>query len=179
MNWFIITTNRCNLFCTYCQNEPHPDLPIRPSWKVDQLAQFLSEDDAPTICFYGGEPLLFLDLVQEVMDTVPAIHFTLQTNGLLLHKLPTEYLNRFSSILISLDGDEEITDFSRGKGTYQKIVQNIEDIRSRGFQGDLIARMAVHEKSKIFDDVLYLLNTDILTFDNVHWQLDVQWDEGI
>ncbi|MHA1200112.1 MAG: TIGR04084 family radical SAM/SPASM domain-containing protein, partial [Candidatus Heimdallarchaeaceae archaeon] len=49
----------------------------------------------------------------------------------------------------------------------------------RGFQGDLIARMAVNEKSNILDDVLHLLNTDILTFDNVHWQLDVEWDEGI
>ncbi len=179
MNWFIITTNRCNLFCQYCQNEPHPDLPIEPNWEVEQLAQFLEKDENPTICFYGGEPLIFIELIQEVMDAIPADHYTLQTNGLLLHKLPTEYLNRFSSILISLDGNEKITDYSRGEGTYKKILRNIKDIRSRGYNGDLIARMAVHEKSDVYKDVLHLLNNNNLTFDNVHWQLDVQWDEGI
>ena len=114
MNWFIITTNRCNLYCKYCQNEPHPNLPIKPNWGVDQLKDFLAKDDSPTICFYGGEPLLFMDKIQEVMDNIPAVHFSLQTNGLLLHKLPTEYLNRFTSILVSLDGDEQITQPCRG-----------------------------------------------------------------
>jgi len=179
MNWFIITTNRCNLYCKYCQNEPHPNLPVRPSWKIEQFKDFLAKDDSPNICFYGGEPLLFMDKIQEVMNNISAVHYTLQTNGLLLYKLPTEYLNRFTSILISLDGDERITDYSRGKGTYQSVVQNIKDIRSRGFQGDLIARMAVHEQSDIYRDVFYLLNSEELTFDHVHWQLDVEWDDSI
>ena len=179
MNWFIITTNRCNLNCLYCQNEPHPDLPVRPNWTVNQIVKFLESDDSPTICFYGGEPLLFMDLILDVMDNISADHYTLQTNGLLLNKLPTKYLNQFSSILVSIDGNKEITDFSRGKGTYTKIAENIKNIRTRGFQGDLIARMAINEKSDIYRDVVYLLETESLSFDNVHWQLDVEWDEGI
>ena len=86
MNWFIVTTNNCNLFCRYCQNEPHPDLPIKPSWEIEKLQEFISKDDSPTIAFYGGEPLLNIDLIQQVMDRIEAIHYTIQTNGLLLSK---------------------------------------------------------------------------------------------
>ena len=179
MNWFIITTNSCNLFCRYCQNEPHPDLPIEPSWEIEELQEFISKDESPTIAFYGGEPLLNIELIQQVMDKVEAEHYTIQTNGLLLTKISQNYLKRFSTILISLDGDEKITDKNRGEGIYKKIVENIESIRSRGFQGDLIARMAVSENSDIYADILHLLNTEKLTFDHVHWQIDCQWDDDI
>ena len=179
VNWFITTTNRCNLNCKYCGNEPHPDLPVRPSWKIDELVKFISTDSSPTICFYGGEPLLHLDLIQEVMDRITAEHYTLQTNGLLLHKLQSKYLQQFSSILVSIDGDKERTDYSRGKGTFDKVVSNIQDIQSRGFQGDLIARMTAHEGTDIFEDVLFLLQDEQLNFKHVHWQLDVMFDEGI
>ncbi len=179
MNWFIITSTQCNLRCRYCMNEPHPDLPLKPVWKTEKLIEFLSSDPSPTICFYGGEPLLEMDRIMEIMDKIDATHYTLQTNGLLLNKLPTEYLIRFSTILVSIDGDRETTDINRGKGTYDKLQANILDIRSRGFAGDLIARMAISETSDIYKDVLYLIETEELTFDHVHWQLDVQWDEGI
>ncbi len=179
MNWFIITSTQCNLRCRYCMNEPHPDLPLRPAWDTQNLINFLSTDPSPTICFYGGEPLLEMDIIIEIMDNINATHYTLQTNGLLLNKLPTEYLTRFSTILVSIDGDKETTDINRGKGTFDRLLSNIKDIRSRGFNGDLIARMAISETSDIFKDVTYLIETEELSFNHVHWQLDVQWDEGI
>jgi putative peptide-modifying radical SAM enzyme len=115
----------------------------------------------------------------DVMDEIQAEHYTIQTNGLLLNKIPTEYLLRFSSILVSLDGDREITDLNRGQGTYDIVTSNIQNIRDRGFKGDLIARMTVSEDSEIFEDVTHLLNNPNLSFDNVHWQIDCQWDEGM
>ncbi|MCG3254437.1 MAG: TIGR04084 family radical SAM/SPASM domain-containing protein, partial [Candidatus Heimdallarchaeota archaeon] len=179
MNWFVITSTKCNLRCRYCMNEPHPDLPIQPAWKTQDLVDFLSQDKSPTICFYGGEPLLEINKILEIMNQIDAEHYTLQTNGLLLNKLPTEYLTRFSTILVSIDGDEETTDVNRGKGTYDKLSINIKDIRSRGFTGDLIARMTISETSEIYRDVVYLIENAELTFDHVHWQLDVEWDEGM
>ena len=96
MNWFVITSTSCNLFCRYCQNEPHPSLPVKPEWNIDKLVDFISEDDSPTICFYGGEPLLNIQTIKDIMDKIDADHFTLQTNGILLAELPTNYLQRFS-----------------------------------------------------------------------------------
>ncbi|MHA1953929.1 MAG: TIGR04084 family radical SAM/SPASM domain-containing protein [Candidatus Heimdallarchaeaceae archaeon] len=179
MNWFIITSTKCNLFCRYCMNEPHPILPLEPDWKVEELENFLATDDSPSIAFYGGEPLLNWQLIQDVIDQIPAQHFTIQTNGLLLKKIPNEYIPKFSSILVSLDGDKEITDLNRGEGIYDRVANNLKDIRTRGFEGDLIARMAISEDSNIFEDVLHLLNDPDLSFDNVHWQIDCQWDEGM
>jgi putative peptide-modifying radical SAM enzyme len=176
MNWFIITSNDCNLSCAYCLNEPHPGLPITPSWNIEELKKFLVTDKEPDIAFYGGEPLLEMETIEKIMDEISANHFTLQTNGILLHKLKTDYLNRMSSILISIDGDKDVTETNRGKGVFDKIKQNISNIRGRGFTGDLIARMTVSEVSDIYTDVLFLLNDEDLTFDHVHWQLDCQWD---
>ncbi|MHA1667512.1 MAG: TIGR04084 family radical SAM/SPASM domain-containing protein [Candidatus Heimdallarchaeaceae archaeon] len=179
MNWFIITSTACNLKCKYCLNEPHPLLPIYPSWKIEQLKKFLEQDIEPSIAFYGGEPLLNLSIMTRIMDEIVAKHYTIQTNGLLLHKIPTKYLNKFSTILVSIDGNKVITDFYRGEGVFDKIKENIKNIRQRGFKGDLIARMAVSEKANIFEDVTFLLNSTELTFNHVHWQLDVEWDEGM
>jgi len=48
-------------------NEPHPDLPLKPAWKTEELIEFLSSDPSPTICFYGGEPLLEMDKITKIM----------------------------------------------------------------------------------------------------------------
>ena len=178
-NWFINTTNACNLCCEYCQNEPSPLIPVRPEWSVDELKEFFKQDENTSIAFYGGEPLLNIKLIESVMDSIEAKHFTIQTNGLLMHKIPTRQLKRISTILVSLDGNKEITDRNRSKGVYEEVTKNIEDIRIRGFKGDLVARMAITKGSNIYEDVLHLLNTEELTFEHVHFQLDCQWDEGM
>ena len=66
MNWFIITSNECNLNCEYCQNEPHPDLPITPNWKINEIQDFIGKDPNPDIAFYGGEPLINMNLIKEI-----------------------------------------------------------------------------------------------------------------
>ncbi len=179
MNWFIITTNACNLHCIYCLNEPHPDLPITPSYSIEHLKTFIEHNNQPDIAFYGGEPLLNQSFIYNVMDTISANHWTIQTNGTLLDQLSTRYLLQFDSILVSLDGDKETTNHYRGEGTYLKVKNNLQDIRARGFKGDLIGRMAVSEESDIYNDVMHLIKDDDLDLDHVHWQLDCQWDDEI
>ena len=58
----------------------------------------------------------------------------IQTNGLLLDRLEPEYVNRFHTILVSLDGDEELTDYYRGKGTFRKVIDNVKLDREERFQ---------------------------------------------
>ncbi|MGQ4833118.1 MAG: TIGR04084 family radical SAM/SPASM domain-containing protein [Candidatus Asgardarchaeia archaeon] len=178
MLYFITLTQVCNLNCKYCGNMPDPTIaPIELSYDLSILKSFLSKDGDVDICFYGGEPLLRIPLIKKIMDEIPANHYILQTNGLLLKKLDTEYLNKFDTILISIDGRKEITDYYRGTGTYDKVMENLRDIRERGFEGDVIARMAVSGKSDIFLEVKHLIELKPpYNFDHVHWQLDVLWD---
>jgi uncharacterized protein len=106
--------------------------------------------------------------MQRIMDGVPG-RFVVQTNGLFLDRIEPEYLCRFHSILVSIDGTQEVTDRERGKRVYERVTRNAELIRQRGFGGDLIARMTVEQGTDIRENVNHLLGTGL--FDHVHWQL--------
>ena len=178
MQYHVLTTERCNLRCAYCGGTRHlPGIPLDIKYNMEDLIDFLSGDPEAVVGFYGGEPLLAVDKVEEIMDRVPARAFTLQTNGTLLDRLKDEYLHRLDAILVSLDGGRWVTDSCRGEGTYDKVIGNVRDIRRRGYEGDLVARMAFSKNGDIHRDVRYLLDLEDPSFDHVHWQLDVFWSD--
>ena len=124
----VILTTKCNLKCRYCYGEALEDvdadfsdfeidycLPKRISYDVDLLDRFCRQDPDCFLTFYGGEPLLCVDGIRHILDNVKAKCFLIQTNGLLLDRLEPKYVNRLHTILISVDGDEALTDFYRGK----------------------------------------------------------------
>lgn len=176
MHYHLIVSNRCNLECSYCGGTRLVE-PLDMDYPVEDLASFIAKDPDPVINFYGGEPLLRIDKIKEVMDKVPA-KYVIQTNGLLLPKLEGEYINRFHTILLSLDGDREITDRHRGKGAYDQVMEAVKHTQACGFKGDLVARMTVSPDGDIFRDVKFLAYTGM--FDHIHWQLDFQmfWEGG-
>jgi putative peptide-modifying radical SAM enzyme len=106
------------------------------------------------------------------MDRVKAKHFMIQTNGLLLDKLEPEYVSRFHTILVSIDGDKALTDYYRGKGTFGRVIDNLNRIKKNGFKGELIARMTVMEQTDIHKQVTWLLDNSVFSFKSVHWQLN-------
>jgi putative peptide-modifying radical SAM enzyme len=110
-----------------------------------------------------------------IMDSVPAEAYMMQTNGLLLDRLEAEYCRKFQAVLVSLDGDEDLTDYYRGKGTYRRVVENLKLFRSHGFDGELIARMTVDSETDIRQAVRWLLFNRDFPFESVHWQLDAQF----
>jgi len=178
MQYHLILTERCNLSCAYCGGTRHIEgLPLDPTYSIEDLKTFISGDPEPVIGFYGGEPTLALGLMEEVMDNVPSKAFTLQTNGTRLTEISDEHLHRLHSILVSIDGEKEVTDHNRGAGAYEDVLRNVRNIRSRGFEGDLVARMAYSDQGDIYRDVSHLLRLDDPCFDHVHWQLDVFWSD--
>ncbi|MDI6736994.1 MAG: TIGR04084 family radical SAM/SPASM domain-containing protein [Nanoarchaeota archaeon] len=183
MHFHIITSIDCNSECRYCYKKSCDDfgndlnetfkfdfsMPPRIKYPTEELKKFLARSKTRhTLTFYGGEPLMGIEKIKEIMDHVDA-RYMLQTNGKLLDKLPKEYVNRFEIMLISIDGDKKLTDFNRGEGTYDKVLSNIALIKKNGFKGELIARMVVDEHSTLLDDVKHLFS---IGFDAVHWQLD-------
>ena len=184
MFFHLIMTGECNLHCTYCYGEAIKDadsdfdcdidynLPKAINYNIEDLKNFCLQDSECVLTFYGGEPLLCTDQIREVMNKVPARHFMIQTNGLLLNRLESEYVNRFHTILVSVDGDENLTDNYRGKGTFKKVITNLKRIKNNGFQGELIARMTVSEQTDICKQVTWLMNNTEFAFNSVHWQLN-------
>jgi putative peptide-modifying radical SAM enzyme len=132
----------------------------------------MEKDPEPVLIFYGGEPMLCIDKIKKIMDNVNARQFNIQTNALHLNKLEPEYLNRLTTIFVSIDGTKKLTDYYRGKGVYKKITKNINEIKENGFNGEIIARMTIMEETNIYKNVLWILKNSDYSFSSVHWQLD-------
>lgn len=186
MFFHVMLTSKCNLQCRYCFGESLDDfdedfgdgleveyeLPSKISYAVDALDRFCRKDPDCVLTFYGGEPLLRIEDLERVMDTVTPELFMIQTNGLLLDKLPSKYVNRFHTILVSIDGEEPLTDYYRGNGTFRRVVDNLKLIKRNGFKGELIARMTVMERTDIYRQVQWLLSNPEFSFTSIHWQLN-------
>lgn len=186
MFFHLLLTSDCNLQCKYCFGESLDDfdeefgddiqidynLPRKANYSAATLNEFVKKDPDCVLTFYGGEPLMFMDKLREIMDGVTPKLYMMQTNGLLLDKLEPRYVNRFHTLLVSIDGEEALTDYYRGKGTFRKVVDNLKLIRKNGFQGELIARMTIMEQTDIEKQVKWLLHNDECSFTSIHWQLN-------
>ncbi len=187
MHYHIILTEKCNLQCKYCYEKSMQEFsnglekkftfdysePSTTKINIQKLKTFILKDPNPVIIFYGGEPLLQINKIKEIMDNIN-VPYRMQTNGQLLHLLPKRYINRITKILISIDGNEQITDKYRGEGTYKKIIQNVNYIKQNNYRGELIARMTVaQDNPNIYQNVQNILKIGI--FDSVHWQLDANF----
>jgi len=175
--YIVLTTGQCNLKCKYCGGSfPKELVPWEVQYSVKDLFNFISEDRDAIIAFYGGEPLLNPEFIEEVVKKIPAKRFVIQTNGLLIENLKPEIWRRMDAVLLSIDGRREITDFYRSKRVYDRVLKAAHKLRVMGFKGDLIARMTVSEKSDVFLDVKHLIELNL--FHHVHWQLDVIWSDS-
>jgi len=185
-------TERCNLRCKYCYEKSMNEFDngLGEKWNYDletpcdsevsneKINNLLKEGD--TLIFYGGEPLIKLNKIKEIIDSVEnnfgenKINFCIQTNGFFLRNIPEKYLKKFSKMLVSIDGNKERTDSNRGKGTYDFVLKNIINIREKGFKGEVVARMVVSDfNSDIYDQVKHIIGLiEEGIFDSVHWQLD-------
>ncbi len=178
MQYHVVLTERCNLCCGYCGGTRHVEgIPLEVAYDVRELVNFIRRDPEVVIGFYGGEPLLAVEKMYEIMDRVPAKAYTLQTNATHLDEVDPSYLNRLDAVLVSIDGGREITDANRREGVYDTVIKNCRTIRWRGFKNDLVARMAFSRRGDLYRDVTHLLSLREPRFDHVHWQLDVFWGD--
>lgn len=191
MHYHILLTERCNSECRYCYEKSLREAELQTdigkkfkfdfsspeSSKVDVkvLKRFLDKDKDAALIFYGGEPLLEIPKIKEIMDAMD-LPFRMQTNGKLLHKLPMPYLKRIGKILVSIDGNRDRTDLNKGKGTYDLVMKNLRRARQLGYRGEIVARMTISPEagaSDLYNQVMHI--TDLIregVFDSVHWQID-------
>lgn len=189
MHYHIILTELCNKQCRYCYEksmklaefdnldscklEIDEKTPVKSEVNVNKLDKFLKTGD--TLIFYGGEPLLEIEKIKEIIDKIGnKVKYRMQTNGMLLNEIPIEYLKKIDKILVSIDGTKERTDFNRGNGTYDKVIENINKIRYNGYSGEIVARMTISQDSPdIYEQVLHLVSlVDRGVFNSIHWQID-------
>ncbi|MDP1735188.1 MAG: radical SAM protein [Sulfuritalea sp.] len=166
----LLTTLKCNLKCTYCSLGVGEVLGSQTELKydIDQLAAFVEThlaDKEVYVTFYGGEPTLNKRLMLDVMQRFPEFRYQLQTNGTLLDSLPDWALARLSSVLVSIDGGEEITDAYRGRGIWASVIRNVNGIRDK-VGGTLTARVTWGNPATSFEELDGLAES----FDYLYWQ---------
>lgn len=143
-------THRCNLACGYCFAERLTgdracDMTGETAGKaLDFLFEKSHGVNRLQVDFFGGEPLMVIDVVKDAVkhgrilekNSEKQFLFTLTTNATLLTPEIIDFIeeNRISLIL-SLDGPEGVNDkfrkYRNGGGSFSQIIKNIRSVRDR------------------------------------------------
>lgn len=145
-------TQGCNLRCKYCAYSGSYDNRVHSSKRMSKEIAFKAIDflfehsidrDRVSLGFYGGEPLLELDLIKECVDYAKKksigkeLMFNITSNATLITDEVLEFLydNEFS-LTVSLDGDQQAHDKNRvfaanSEGTFSVVMQVLEKLQTR------------------------------------------------
>lgn len=136
----LILTNRCNLSCIHCCQDAGGDKNTdelgTEEWLciIDKIKKLKIQ----TITVTGGEVLLRKDMEQisRYLRKGYEGHLVLITNGTLINAENAKYLAElYDHISISMDGcNEELTNFIRGKGVYEKVLGAINILHDEGYK---------------------------------------------
>ena len=132
-------TSQCNLHCAGCYsrcNHATVDAaPVRQLTSEEWLRLFDEADDMGVsfILLAGGEPLLRRDII-EAAGKKPGILFPIFTNGTFMDEKYFGLFDRCRNLLpiMSIEGEREITDARRGKGIYDRLIANMDELNRRG-----------------------------------------------
>jgi uncharacterized protein len=151
-------TDACNLRCKYCgygeiygghderNNKMLTVNYVKPLleyllnlWKNEDRNE--SFDKETIISFYGGEPLLNMPFIEEVVNFFKSLHikgrrfgFSMTTNGTLLGKYIDFIAANQFSLLVSLDGYFENNAYrinASGKNSFPVIIENVDLLKEK------------------------------------------------
>jgi uncharacterized protein len=180
----IEVTEQCSLACQYCiYRDIYSSFSQRSYGNMDKemakkmidfmFSLWLSQDnqspfDDRYIGFYGGEPLLNIALIKELVlytenkkrstDASFPIKFTITTNGLLLPNHIDFLVEHNFEVLISLDGEREDNAarvFKNGQNSFDSIINSITTIQERypAFFKNNVSFNAVYNKYSDFERI--------------------------
>lgn len=105
----IALSEQCNLNCTYCNVDKLSKKRINPKLFLETYRNKRAElpNEKFQVDFYGGEPLLQWDIVQEIVEEISGdgSQLFMPTNGLLLTEEKVNFLNKHNfKVSLSFDG---------------------------------------------------------------------------
>ena len=159
-------TQACNQKCIYCPYSPldtsrREHSRKRMSWDtakaaIDLLLNHSSAVEVPALGFYGGEPLLGWNLLQECLGYVRhragsrPLHMSITTNGTLVTDDIAAVLAQYGvAVLVSLDGPEQRhNEFRRMKGmnrndAFERTMRGLARLR-RAYGRDAASKIMIN-----------------------------------
>ena len=167
----------CNLTCSYCfaaQGKFNGKAALMSPEVGKRAIDFLIENSGGRrnleVDFFGGEPLLNLDMVKEVVAYARSIEkaagknfrFTLTTNGVNIDDDMIEFVNKeMDNVVLSLDGRKEIHDKERklcdGRGSYDIVVPKFKKlVDSRNGEKYYMRGTFTHHNPDFLEDVIHI-----------------------
>ena len=167
----------CNMRCRYCFADEGAYHAKRESMSfetakqaVDFLIQNSGNRKVLEMDFFGGEPLMNLDVIKQTVyyakeqgaKVGKKFLFTTTTNALLLNDETIAFFNaEMENVVLSLDGRKEVHDAIRksvnGKGTFDLIIDKIKNfIRLRGDKSYYVRGTFTAKNLDFSKDVLFI-----------------------
>lgn len=141
--FFIILTKNCNFRCEYCFVSQTKERITED--KINKLISIMERFDIKKKCrifIYGGEPLLYPDLVKQVITKIRSskklknCNITICTNGsIYLNSLANFLKKKRVYLSISLDGNHVLNRMrltKKGEETYSLVAKNIKKFKAKG-----------------------------------------------
>lgn len=171
-------TNDCNLKCKYCYANGGEKKEYMNKEIAFKAIDYVGKKNKNfTVQLTGGEPLLALDLIQEIYrygrDQGYIIKYQMQTNGLLIDKKTAVKLKEMKIALgLSLDGLPNVNDTLRirhgGSGSAVDVCKSINVLKQEGMMINLTATVTnknINHLAELVDLASYLGNVYGVSFD--------------
>lgn len=171
-------TDACNLRCKYCgYAELYEGYEQRENLKLSFLNAKLIIDylhslwehyccngvlTPISIGFYGGEPLLNVPFIQQVINYIESLapvgrtfYYNMTTNAVLLDRYMDFLVDKKIRLLISLDGDKDSQGYRvdvTGNNSFDKVFANINLLREKYpdyFERHVMFNSVLHNKNSV------------------------------
>ncbi|MFH0945182.1 MAG: radical SAM protein [Planctomycetota bacterium] len=179
LNLILLSTEACNLRCTYCfekfaRGRMEPRIVQGVKCLLDRRRQDL---EILNLSWFGGEPLLAMDVVREISTHAMAlfggregVHFSsnMTTNAMLLSRTRFEELLGLGvkAFYITFDGPRESHDAKRmlpnGQGAFDTIWDNVLALRE--VEGDFEIVLRLHVDAENQESMAPFIETCKATF---------------
>ena len=169
-------TDKCNFQCKYCgygelygnydqRNTKNANLKDAISF-IDYFFDLCKKHNYVkkeiTIGFYGGEPLVNFEFIQDIIRYLETNYpynysYGTTTNGAFLDRYIDFLAEKKFNLLISLDGDEFSNSYRvdcNGSPTYRKVVENVNYIRKKFpsyYESNVIFFTVIHNRNIVPD----------------------------
>jgi uncharacterized protein len=168
-------TEVCNLDCYYCTYGNLYKVRGKKEKRIKKMSSktmknafnfFLQQwnqepyGNTLNIGFYGGEPLINMDLIKKTVEHTrilfpnSKLNFRLTTNGLLLDKHLEFFVENDFKIMVSLDGNKNHNSYRitrEGKNPFENIIKNLDLIYlkySDYFKNNIAINSVLHNKNE-------------------------------
>lgn len=173
-----LLSERCNLKCVYCFHKQRPLDMTEETMQatVDFLAPYFSEDI--TFNFFGGEPLLQLDLfirwVKKLKLMYPKCKFHVNTNGTVYTDELADLCSNHHMLQLSYDGAQQGTQ----RGQQELVERNLKKFLEKCTAEKVVVRLTFTRSSvsSLFNNVKRVYELGVRQFAH-HAEYSNDWTE--